>query len=95
MATSFTFIDGERRKVFFNISASDGVDDSFVIYDATYLLENSEGQTVASGNCTIDEHDVVCTIQPPELGSYLLTCSCVVGDEIIKGTATINVKKKR
>lgn len=92
---TFVFIDGERRKVFFNIAASDGVDEFFVIQDATFVLEDSEGQVIASGNCTINEHDVVCTIQPPEIGTYLLTCSCVVGDEIIKGTANISVKKKR
>lgn len=95
MATSFTFINGERRKVFFNISPSDGVDQNFVIYEATYVLETDTGEQVDSGNCTIDEHDAICTIQPPNLGGYLLTCRCVVGDEIIKGTATINVKKKR
>lgn len=92
---AFVFIDGERRKVFFNISASDGIDESFVIQDASFELEDNEGQIIASGACTIHDHDVICTIQPPNMGSYLLTCSCIVGDEIIKGTCTINVKKKR
>lgn len=92
---NFIFIIGERRKVFFSITPADDIDTAFIITSGTYTLETSAGELIDEGICIIDNHDVICTIQPPEIGSYLLTCSCIVGEEIIKGTANISVKKKR
>ena len=92
---SFVLIIGERRKVFFNVCASDGVDEAFAITNATYELADSSGEIVYEGVAVINEDDIICTIQPPTIGTYLLTCTCNVGDEIIKGTATIKVGTKK
>ena len=91
----FDFVLGERRKVFFDVLGEDGSEE-FVIADATWKLEKGNDLVLESeGNCTIEGKTVICTIQPEANGYYLLTVSCTIGDEIIKGTVTIQVDRKR
>lgn len=91
----FNFILGERRKVIFELFSEDGTGE-FIIMNANYVLANEDDEEDrVEGQCTIDNHTVVCTICPAQIGTYLLTVACEVGDEIIKETAEIYVDLKR
>lgn len=91
----FDLILGERRNVFFELSSANGTGE-FVIMNATWELQNEKDESdYEEGYCTIHDHEVVCKICPSQIGTYLLTASCEVGDEIIKETAIIYVDKTR
>lgn len=88
---------GERRKIPLVVYLSDRK--TFTITSASYLLQNKKtGETEATGTCTTfsdnDESivwNVVCEIQPEQLGVFDLTYTYYVGTEVLKERVTVRV----
>ena len=83
------FILGEKRKVWLEISSNDG--SAFTIRNATFELQKY-GETTAKGDCDVNEHIVIATIQPAERGEYDLIFSFEIAGEIIKEKAVVSVE---
>ncbi len=83
------FILGEKRRVWLEISSADGA--AFVIRNATFELVKY-GEVTAEGECEINEHIVIATIQPAARGEYDLIFSYEIAGEIIKEKVVVSVE---
>lgn len=78
---------GERRKPRLEITAPD----PFVIRDASYSLINREGVEVSQGVCTIEDHALSMILEPVSSGTYFLTYTYTIAEEVLKTRVVVSV----
>lgn len=86
---NFSFILGEKKYLQFEIKSM--INQKIVITDSSWTLYDSEGKTVQSGSCDIDENTLQLLLQPDARGDYILEVSYDIPPEIRKVRCEINV----
>lgn len=80
---------GEKRAITLEITSCD--DDAFTIRNPSYEL--TFGDTIeATGEPTIEDHNLIVVIQPQKVGKYILEFTMTIGSEIIIRKIQVIVK---
>ena len=80
---------GERRRIQLDVYSCKN--EPFVILDAAYEITGIEGEIIASGSCIISDKMLSFMYDAKEKGSFGITITLTIADEIIKEKMVIYV----
>ena len=81
---------GEAVHVYTEVTCGEAI--PFVVRNARFTFENSEGEIEAQGNCDIDGHRLDVFITPQKVGDYKLKYEYNVADETWVDVVKVKVR---
>lgn len=86
---NFSFIIGEKKYIQFEIRSM--IQQKVVITEATWILLDTKGKEVLTGNCEIEDNILRLLLEPDAIGEYILEVTYSIPPEIRKVRCEINV----